>query len=192
VRKFHPDRFREGPLAARHAQVEAAFRLVNEALSVLTDPQARADRDARLRRKQTMAAPRDGGELADEYSEKAFEALQRGRRMEAITMLERAIQVAPEEPLHNLRLALLLLGNPVRSGEATTRLSHLARTYPDRADILGAYALALAKTGRPSESAQMRKRALALDPAQITARLAGGEAAALKAAKADPFLAPLL
>jgi tetratricopeptide (TPR) repeat protein len=192
VRKFHPDRFREGPLAGRHAEVEAAFRLVNEALSLLTDPQARADREARLRRQQTTAAPRDPREVAREYSEKALSALRQGRRIEAITMLGRAAQVAPDEPLYSLHLGLLLLGNPARRGEAATRLLSLADAHPDRADVLGACALALAKTGRPTESAAMRKRALALDPRQITARLAGGEATAVKDAKSNPFLAPLV
>ncbi len=189
VRRFHPDRFREGEFASRHKEVELAFRLVHEALAILTDPVARSDYEARKRK---QAAPvRNLAAEAAELFQRAVAAVRSGRRTDAVTLLEQAAGRAPEEPSYALHLSLLLLGNPARRRDAVERLAALARQHAQRADVLAAHALALSKAGQAQEATAAARKAIALDARQPLARALTGDAEGLRAVKEDPFLALL-
>ena len=190
VRRFHPDRFREGPFSARHREIEQAFRLVHEALELLTNPAARAERDARLRRaaEGAKAAARTVAQTAAEQHQRALRALAQGRRAEALVALERATQLEPGNEEYAVHLALLLLGNPQRRREATEALAARAKAAPSRADLLALVALAHAKAGRDADADAARRRVLQLDPTQLVALALGGDPAALDEVRRDPLL----
>lgn len=199
VRRFHPDRFRGGDLSHRHREIEQAFRVVHEALRVLTDPQARAEFDERRQRlaqatqiaQGAGAAPAGREQQAQSRLMLAQKAMAAGRRVDALTLLEQAVKMAPDDPSYLLPLALLLIGNPARRKDALDLLGKMTRDNPRRADILAAYALALARSGRGPDSVVERGRALLLDPTLPLARALAGDEAALAQVNQDPFLAPL-
>ncbi len=187
VRRYHPDRFREGDLSSFHAKVESAFRLVQEAYHVLTDPVARKAWEAR--KKKAQGAKRlDPVRYAKERRIKAQRAVEAGRRGDAVTFLEQALSFAPEDLDCRLRLALLLAGNPSRRAEALERLGTLAKAHGTRADVLASYAAALRKAGQEDEASMQLGRAKTLAPRDPFVRAVAGEAVG----KPDPFLETLL
>ncbi len=187
VRRFHPDRFRNGELSAYHAQVELAFRLVHEAQEVLTSSSAR---EAWLKRRQAPAAV-DPGKMARDLFARARRAIAEGRRGEAVDYLQRCVEQPHHELSHALYLWLLLLGNPRRRNEAVEQLAHLATTQPQRADLVAAHGLALQRSGRDAEARTVLQRALQLDPTQPIARAASGVKGSFDVTKLDPLLAAI-
>lgn len=188
VRRFHPDRFRNGPLAAYHPQVEAAFHLVHDAQEVLTSTVAR---EAWERRRQNPTAP-DPGRAARDHFARARQALQQGRRGEAVDYLERAVKLPAHEATHELFLWLLLLGNPRRRGEALKQLEALAAANPGRSDIMAGVALALVRNGQDAAGKALARQTLQLNPTELLARAINGNADAQAEAKRDPLLAALI
>ena len=188
VRRFHPDRFREGPLAALHREIEQAFRLVHEAHQILTDPRARR-RWEKARQAPPAVDPRSAARAT---LRRARELAAAGRRVDAVAQLEKAARAAPDDPDVELNLAVLLAGNPRRRPEAITTLRRLAGRYPSRTDVLGALALALARAGESAEAQRLAARALELDPSLDAARAVRGDAAAAGRVRRDPLLAPLV
>ncbi|GAB4224206.1 MAG: hypothetical protein Kow0062_25560 [Acidobacteriota bacterium] len=188
VRRFHPDRFREGPFAALQREIEAAFRLVHEAPEILTDPRARQ------RWEQSKQAPKvaDPHEMARSMLARARQMVAAGRRVDAVALLEKAGRSAPDDPDIQTTLAILLAGNPRRRAEAIATLRRLAGTYPSRTDIHGGLALALARSGEAAEAQKIAARVLELDPSADAARALRGDAAAAARVRQDPLLAPLL
>lgn len=184
VRRFHPDRFRNGELAAFHARIESVFWMVHEALEVLTSSTAR---EAWNKRRQAPAAA-DPGKLARDLFARARRAIAEGRRAEAVEYLARAVENAAHEPTHALYLWLLLLGNPRRRSEACERLGVLAGAHPTRADLIAGYGYALKRCGREADGKQQLQRALQIDPTQPIARLASGAKGAFDLSQLDPLL----
>ncbi len=191
VRRYHPDRFRGGPFAARHREVEQAFRLVHEAVQVLSDPALRAERDAR-RAGASAAAPvpqRGPAEVAAEAYARAQDALEAGKRADALQQLERAVAALPNEPTYLLHLGLLLAANPARRAEGLERLATLARAESGRVDVLSGYALALVRAGRAAEASPLLATVRRLDPRQPTLLALSGDEAGKRTVRQDPFLA---
>ncbi|RMG47547.1 MAG: DUF4388 domain-containing protein [Acidobacteria bacterium] len=187
VRRFHPDRFRGGPLARYHKQVESAFRLVHEALKILTDPAEY--RAWQQRRRQKVA--RRPEEMARQRLALARAAARAGNRAQAVEHLERAMEDHPDDAEVAFHLALLLIGNPRRRREAAGLLEDLAKRHPHRADILAAWGIALKRLGEGDRAVAAITRALALDRHQLIARAARNDEAALERLRDDPFLGPL-
>lgn len=188
VRRYHPDRFRSGPLASFYLQVEGAFRLVHEAIDVLTDPAARS---AWLKR-HDRPAQTDPAQVARDLHTRARRALKNGQRGEAVELLERAVAIPAHEPTHAVQLWLLLLGNPRRRAEALERLEELSTRYPARADVLAGHALGLLRHGKEEEAKQVAARALQIDATELIARFVTGQRGAFDAASLDPFLSAVL
>ncbi|MBP7146762.1 MAG: DnaJ domain-containing protein [Acidobacteria bacterium] len=187
VRRFHPDRFRQGPLAGYHKQIEQAFRLLHEALEVMTDPAARVAWETRRH-----VAPPDPSRAGRELWERAHAAARAGQRADAVALLERAIGYSAGEPMYRLAHAILLTGNPRRRSEAAQTLLALAREHPARADILAAAGLGLRRANRAAEGDPLVTRALQIDPAQPLALASLGDSEAKERAAQDPFWAVLL
>jgi tetratricopeptide (TPR) repeat protein len=188
VRRYHPDRFLEGPLARYHGRVEQCFRLVNEALQVLIDPRARAERE---RRKSTAFGPTDTAKLAARLLEAARQEARQGRLTQAVRHLEMLVKNHGETPEHAVPLCLMLLSNPRRRAEAIPLLERLASQHPQHGGVAAALALAYQKTDQAQKAQSYIERAARLEPGSpILAVARGGPDAADKAA-ADPFLATL-
>jgi tetratricopeptide (TPR) repeat protein len=187
VRRYHPDRFREGELASYQPRVEAAFRLVHEALEILTDPGARERRE---REKRRDGQP-DPAKIVRSLRKKAREALVSGRRVEALEQLDAALKVQADDVESAFLRAVLLLGNPRRRDEASATLRDLAGNNPMRADILAASGIAMRRAGKEETGRRAIEAALAAQPTDVVARAANGETAATERACEDPFLALL-
>ncbi len=188
VRQFHPDRFRQGPFVGHYKEIENAFRLLHEAIEVLTDPQARARWDKQKKGPEIVPPAR----IARRLYEQARETAAAGRRVEAFEMLERALKTDSSDPQIGVAAALLLAGNPRRRQEAIERLAALTRSVPDSAAALGALALCLARAGREVEARSWLQKAMRSGGRELVVRVAAREPSALLAARRDPFLAPLL
>ncbi|UCF69427.1 MAG: DnaJ domain-containing protein [Acidobacteriota bacterium] len=184
VRRFHPDRFRSGPLASHHRRVEESFRLVHQALEVLTDPVAREA--WRLRRERDAKSSPD--RVAQRTLLLARQAASDGRRLEAVDLLEKAQASSPKHPDLELARALLLVSNPRRRAEAIAALRELTKAHPFRADITAALGLALERAGDRAVAAKLIARALSIDPGQLIARACRRDPRALKKVQSDPIL----
>lgn len=187
VRRFHPDHFREGPLAAYHGRVEACFRLVNEALQLLTDPRARQERE---RRRQTAMGP-DPTSIATKLLDAARKAVGRGQLTHALRFLEQVVSQHGRTPEHAVPLALLLMSNPRRRAEAVSLLESLASAHPGHGEVAAALALAYQKSGEQDKAGPLIARAARLAPRSAILALARGDADAASRAGDDPFLATL-
>ena len=188
VRRFHPDRFRQGPYAGYYKEIENAFRLLHEAIGVLTDPQARARWDKQKKGPEIVPPAR----IARRLYEQARETAAAGHRLEAFELLERAWKTDASDPKIGVAAALLLFGNPRRRPEAIERLATLARTAPGSSIVLGALALCLARAGRDVEARGWLDKAQRSGGRELVVRVAAREPAALVDARKDPCLAPLL
>ena len=188
VRRFHPDRFRQGELAAFHDRVEAAFALVPQALAVLTDPEARRAWDNRRSR---PAAP-DTAKMIADLDARARRAASQGRRGDAVALLEQALALDQQarEPRHHL--ALLLAGNPRRRAQALDMLEALIAENPTAPEYCAALALALFRAGQPSRAKKLLARARTLEPDAPLVQALEGSSRARQRLERDPFLAPLL
>jgi tetratricopeptide (TPR) repeat protein len=187
VRRYHPDRFLEGPLARYHERVERCFRLVNEALQVLIDPKAKAERESR---KSRPVGP-DPRLLASRLMEAARQEAKQGRLTQALGHLEHLVRNHGEGPDHAVPLCLLLLSNPRRRPEAVQMLERLASQHADRADVAAALALAYQKTGSSDRAQPHLDRAARIEPSSPILALARGTPGSQEQASRDPFLAPL-
>lgn len=189
VRRFHPDRFRQGPLAAYYKQVEEAFRLVHEALAVLTDPAAAARWEKR--RAPVGPAPAPTG-VPPDILDKLKAMISDGRRAEALQALEQGLKIDPGRKDLELASWLLVASNPRRRAEAIGKLTELARQAPPAPGAAFALGLALRKAGQPG-AAQAWLVSASKGPAEdLFARAARGDNAALRELRADPFWNPLL
>jgi tetratricopeptide (TPR) repeat protein len=187
VRRYHPDRFLEGPLARYHERVEKCFRLVNEALQVLIDPKAKAERESR----KTRPVGPDPRQLASRLMEAARQEAKQGRLTQALGHLEQLVRNHGEGPDHAVPLCLLLLSNPRRRSEAVAMLERLASQHADRADVAAALALAYQKTGEPDRAQPYVERAARIEPGSPILALARGGPGSQEQAARDPFLATL-
>ncbi len=190
VRRFHPDRFRTGPLSGRRREVEEAFRVLHEVYEELTDPAAAA-----ARRRQVLAGDArqpSAGALAARWRERARKAALEGQRAEAVECLEKAVEADPDDAEAARDLCLLLLGNPARRGEALRRLGELAARYPARADMLAAHALGLLRAGKEREAALLLDRVERLEPSLPLLQALRGDPSAQARVRGNPFLAPVL
>lgn len=188
VRRFHPDRFRQGPLSSYYDEVERSFRLVQQALAVLTDPGARRQWE---RRHDRPDAP-DPKRLAKQQAARGRQAAAQGRRADAVGLLEQAVKIDPEAPEHVFHLALLLIGNPRRRREALSSLETLCENHPGEAKYPAALALALERAGQSARCRRYAEKARNIDVRHPLVRFLAGENDVRGKLQGDPFLAPLL
>jgi tetratricopeptide (TPR) repeat protein len=189
VRRFHPDRFRQGRYAEFHGRIERAFRLVQEAESTLTDPEKLRTYRART---STPAAERDDAKMVAGYLASARQSAAKGQRADAVTLLERGLAIAPDDPDLRLAHGLVLAGNPRKRREAADDLRRLSDASPDRADLLTALFLVLRVCGADEEAGVCERRARRLDPSDRILRALDGDAEAVRECGRNPFIAPLL
>jgi DnaJ-domain-containing protein 1 len=171
ARRYHPDRFRSGPLADLLPRFEDYFMLVTDAHNTLTDPARRAEYDEQLAgaKKGVEAKEADTGYLARQNLLRARALASQRKYTEAVTFLENAVSLDPGQAEYHLELGLLLSRNPRHREEAER---HLLQTIELSPMTVGAY-IALGrmylKAGRAGRAGRMAREALRWEPDHLEA-----------------------
>lgn len=131
ARRYHPDRFRTGPLTDLLGRMESYFAKVTEAYNTLHDPEMRALYDEELGRDKKKDEPeQDTSYLARQNYARAQELIGRGRYADAVTFLENAIALQEAEPAFHLALGQVLSRNPRRRDDAARHLERAIELDP--------------------------------------------------------------
>ncbi len=174
ARRYHPDRFRTGPLRDLVGRVEAYFAHVTEAYNTLSNAEQRAAYDQAREAAPSQPAQReDTRYLARQNYLRARALLDRRRRAEAVQYLENAIQLDPTNAGYHLELGTLLAGNPRRRDDAERLLIRANEIDPSMVDGYLALAEIYVKLDRQEEAAQLLREVLRWEPGHLraTARL---------------------
>lgn len=171
ARRYHPDRFRSGPLADLQTRFEEFFTSVTEAYNTLWDPASRAEYD-----QQTAAS---GSEVDRKGSDTGYLARQnflRGRALagqrkltEAVTFLENAVTLDPAQAEYHLELGLVLSRNPRHREAAERHLLQAIELAPTTARAYVALAQMYLKAGKPGRAARMARETMRWEPGHLEA-----------------------
>lgn len=171
ARRYHPDRFRSGPLGDLLPKFEDFFMQVTDAHNTLADPLRRSEYDEQL--KATQSAPEskdaDTGYLAKQNFLRGRALASQRKYTEAVTFFENAIALDPGQADYHVELGLTLALNP-RHKEAAER--HLLRAIALTPTAVAAY-VALGqmylKAGRVGRAGRMAREAMRWEPGHLEA-----------------------
>ena len=170
ARRYHPDRFRSGPLSDLHPRFEEFFTHVTEAYNTLSDAASRTEYD------QQLAAPVDAERKGTDTAYLARQNFLRGRALatqrklnEAVTFLENAIQLDPSHAEYHMELGLLLARNPRHRAAAEQRLLQAVELAPTLVAAYVALGQMYLKAGRAGRAAKMAREALRWEPGHLEA-----------------------
>lgn len=155
--------------------------------ALLADVQsALASNDLRLAAALAQKALSDGVRHPLLYNLVAFDAEEKGRLAEAFSALQRALELAPQDPqtLHAVGVVLLKMGHPVQS---LTAFDAALLHRPDFPATLHHQGLAFETLGEDERARALYARAAALDPAYPDPR-AGLASIAARRGEADAAL----
>lgn len=177
ARRYHPDRFRAGPLEDLLPQIESYFAQVTEAYNTLFDDERRKAYDQQRDSGVTTRAEatQDTRYLAKQNFIRAKSLIDKGRRTDAVQYLTNAIQLDAQQPDYHFELGRLLVGNPRRRDEAEQallRTTELDPAYVDGYFVLGELYV---KLGRLEEATRMFREVLSWDPGHVQASARLGE-----------------
>jgi curved DNA-binding protein CbpA len=164
ARRYHPDRFRTGPLEHLREQVEGYFAKVTEAYNTLYDPPLRAMYDEARLADRPKEPAQDRAHLAQENFRRAQDLIAKGRFTDAVTSLENAIQLDGQNASYRLTLGRLLAANPRFRKQAEEHLIEANRIDPSLVDGYGALAELYAKSGRRKDAIRVFREVLRWDP----------------------------
>jgi tetratricopeptide (TPR) repeat protein len=171
ARRYHPDRFRSGPLTDLLPRFEEYFRLVTDAHNTLSDPGRRAEYD-----EQQAAAPAAGEPKGADSAYLAKQNYLRGRALaaqrkftEAVTFLENALSLDPSQPEYHLELGLVLSRNPRHREDAERRLLQAIDLAPTVVSAYVALGQMYLKAGRLGRAGRMAREALRWEPDHLEA-----------------------
>jgi curved DNA-binding protein CbpA len=108
IKKFHPDRHSAKLYFDITAKLEAITNKVTEANNTLSNKSKRSLYDGELRKKDEEKMRSRDVDQKEQIYQNAMTLLREGRSYHAITMLQRGIQVAPNDKRFNLELGKLL------------------------------------------------------------------------------------
>lgn len=172
ARRYHPDRFRSGPLADLLPRFEEYFRWVTEAYNTLIDPAGRAEYDEQL--SSSLASDReakgpDTGYLARQNFMRGRALAAQRKLTEAVTFLENAVQLDPGQAQYRLELGLLLAKNPRHREQAERHLLQALDLSPTLTAGYVALGQMYLRAGRPGRAARMAREALRWEPGHAEA-----------------------
>lgn len=173
ARRYHPDRFRSGPLKNLLPGIEGYFSKVTEAYNTLHDPALRAAFDLqRTEAKPVVKAEpeMDKATLAAQNCARAKLLIGRGRYTDAVTFLENAVELDSLRAAYHLALGELLIRNPRRRDDAERFLREATRLEPTRPEAYLALAELYEKTERFEQAIEMYQETLRWDPDQSGAQ----------------------
>jgi len=172
ARRYHPDRFRSGPLSDLLTPFEEFFTRVTEAYNTLWEPDQRAEYDQQLESGSASEASGKGPDTA--YL--ARQNFLRGRALaaqrkltEAVTFLENAAQLDPAQAEYHLELGLLLSRNPRHRESAERSLLQAIELSPTLASAYVALGQMYLKAGRSGRAARMAREAMRWEPGHLEA-----------------------
>jgi len=166
ARRYHPDRFRSGPLTDLLPRFEEFFGRVTAAYNTLADPEMRAEYDRQAEAPETAAAAAtDTGYIARQNYLRGKVAAQHRRYAEAVTFLENAIQQDPGQAEYHLELGLVQARNPRFRAEAERHLLQATNLAPTLVEGYVALGQMYLKSARKSRAAKMAREALRWEPA---------------------------
>ena len=176
ARRFHPDRFRTGPLADLLPEIEVYFSQVTEAYNTLNDAVAREAYDEKLAGSRSAEdEPRkDAAYLARENFAKAKILIEQRRLQDAVQFLENAIDL-DARPTYLIALGKILIRNPRQRAEAQEHLTKAIALDPTIAEAHVAMAELHLKQGRQAEAAAAIEEALNWDPHDANAQQLAAE-----------------
>jgi tetratricopeptide (TPR) repeat protein len=176
ARRYHPDRFRSGPLADFLGLAEQSFTRVTEAYNTLIRPDSRTEYDRQRAEPQLASegAKSDTQYLARQNFLRAKALLERRHYAEAGRFLENAVRLDGNVAEYRLELGLLLARNPRQRGEAELHLLRTTELEPATTAAYLALGQIYARAGRTPHAAAMFREVLRWDPgnAQASAHLA--------------------
>ena len=171
ARRYHPDRFRSGPLVDLLTRFEDFFALVTSAYNTLTDPARREEYDTQLA--SAKAAPEsktsDSNYLAKQNFLRGRALVAQRKYTEAVTFFENALSIDPGQPEYHLELGLVLSLNPRHREEAERQLLQAIDLAPTVVAAYVALGNMYLKAGRIGRAARMAREALRWEPDHLEA-----------------------
>ena len=171
ARRFHPDRFRSGPLADLLPRFEDFFMLVTDAYNTISDPLRRAEYDEQLAAAQGTVEAKDAdtGYLARQNFLRGRALAAQRKYTEAVTFLENAVSLDPGQAEYHLELGLVLSRNPRHRDEAERHLLQAVNLAPAVVAAYVALGQMYLKAGRPGRAGRMAREALRWEPGHLDA-----------------------
>jgi curved DNA-binding protein CbpA len=171
ARRYHPDRFRSGPLVEFLGTAEAFFSRVTEAYNTLIRPEARLEYDRQQAEPQLAAdgAKSDTQYLARQNFVRAKALLERRHYAEAVRFLENAARLDGNVAEYRLELGILLSRNPRQREDAERHLLRAAELEPASTAAYLALGQIYARAGRTLHAADMFREVLRWDPGSAQA-----------------------
>jgi len=170
ARRYHPDRFRSGPLVDLLTQFEDFFTHVTEAYNTLSDAASRTEYDQQLASAhKDDRHGTDTGYLARQNYLRGRALMGQRKLTEAITFLENAVQIDPSHAEYHLELGLALAKNPRHRETAEVRLLQAIELSPTLIPAYVALAQMYLKAGRPGRAIRMAREAMRWEPGQLEA-----------------------
>src|SRR6185436_9761685 len=113
ARRYHPDRFRSGPLSDLLQKFEDFFMMVTDAHNTLSDPDRRLEYNEQLAGAQGPAETKDAdsGYLAKQNYLRGRALAAQRKFTEAVTFLENAIALDPGQSDYHMELGQVLALN---------------------------------------------------------------------------------
>ncbi len=171
ARRYHPDRFRTGPLTDLLPRFEEFFMLVTNAHNTLSDVLRRAEYDEQLA--SAAAVPDDRGSDASYLARQNFlrgRALAAQRKFtEAVTFFENAVSLDPGQAEYRAGLGLVLSSNPRFRKEAEGHLLQSINLSPTVVAPYVALGQMYLKAGRLGPAGRMAREALRWEPGHLEA-----------------------
>lgn len=172
ARRYHPDRFRSGPLQELLPNMESFFAQVTEAYNTLHDATARAEYDAQL----VAAAQEPSGPKVSETAYLARQNYQRGRALlqqrraqDALTFLENAVNLDGTVAEYRLELGLLLARNARRRDDAERHLLAAIDLSPTLVPAFLALGQLYHRAGRNGPAIAMLREVIRWEPGHAEA-----------------------
>jgi DnaJ-domain-containing protein 1 len=171
ARRYHPDRFRSGPLADLLPRFEDFFTLVTSAHNTLSDAARRAEYDEQLAAAQTGSETKqaDTGYLARQNFLHGRALAAQRKYTEAVTFLENAVSIDPGQAEYRLELGLVLSRNPRHRVEAERHLLQAIEISPTVVAAYIALGQMYMKAGRAGRAGRMAREALRWEPGHLEA-----------------------
>jgi len=169
ARRFHPDRFRTGPLEDLRVSIEGYFAAVTEAYNTLYNSRLRAAYDQQQAEATEVKPEQDEAFLARENFRRGKALIQKGRFRDALTSLENAVQLDGRNATYRLELGQLCARNPRLRAKAEAHLIEVNRIDPS---VAGGY-LALGdlylKSSRKEDAVRLFREVLRWEPGHVEA-----------------------
>jgi tetratricopeptide (TPR) repeat protein len=171
ARRYHPDRFRSGPLADLLPRFEDFFMSVTDAYNTLSEPTQRSEYDQQLASAQDSAEVKEtgAGYLARQNFLRGRALAAQRKYTEAVTFLENAVSIDPSQAEFHLELGLILSRNPRHREDAERHLLQAIELAPTVVAAYVALGQMYLKAGRPGRAGRMAREALRWEPDHLEA-----------------------